>query len=135
MGFKLSEHLTKLDYDFGMVSGHTVKGAIPEPSSDAVNDFFADMGESMKTIGIEIKNTEDKVEVAKAMQGLTREQLKQITALTVDALCELTQNNPVKEDLVAAGHRPLQAFLGWLVGELQDPEGSKPGTRTSRAGR
>ncbi|WP_027947219.1 hypothetical protein [Amycolatopsis taiwanensis] len=129
MGFVLSEHAAPLDYDFG----NGVKGTVPEPSSKAVNKFLARLRLSVRAAGVEIDDTASSVELSRVMQGLTAEQMDAVTDESTDAICEVTQNHPTREDLDAAGHRPRQAFLGWLLGELTRPEGAKPGTTRTPA--
>ncbi len=124
MGFTLSEHLSPLDYDFG----DGVTGTIPEPSSKAVNRFFTRLRKLVADAGVEIQDENDRDELVRVLRNLTEEQLNRVSDNSLDALCELTQNHPTRDQLERAGHRARQAFLGWLVGELNDPEGSKPAT-------
>lgn len=125
MGFKLDEHVSPLDYDFG----DGVAGTVPEPSTHAVNRFFARLRNSVKAAGVELADDNDRDELVRVMRDLTEEQTNKVADETSDALCELTQNHPTRQQLDEVGHRAHQAFLGWLVGELSNPEGSRPATR------
>jgi hypothetical protein len=129
MGFVLSEHAAPLDYDFGV----GITGTIPEPSSRAVNRFLERLRTSVRAAGVDIEDTADSFELSRVMQRLSAEQMDAVTDESIDAICELTQNHPTKDDLVTVGHRPRQAFLGWLLGELTRPEGPKPATTRTAA--
>lgn len=122
VGFDLAKRLSRLDWKFA----NGVHGVVPEPSTEAVNEFQFQMNQGLKAVGITIKDPEDTKELLKVMQTLTVEQLNQMSDYTIDALAVLCQDEPSRDQLVAVGHRGVQAFTGWIMGELTNPEGVKP---------
>lgn len=124
MGFVASEHAAPLDYDFG----GNAKGTIPEPSSKEVNKFFDKLSHAVEQVTGEKIEGRDPLTLSRVVSKMTTEQADALVDSQINAICELTKNHPTKGQLEKAGHRVRVAFLGWLIGELRNPEGPRPAT-------
>lgn len=124
-GFDLSRSISALDYNFG----GGVRGTVPEPSSKSVNRFHSRIADNLKAIGRDVPDRSDSDAMAQLLATLTEDDLNAIHAETLDAVAELCDGSPSPDELASLGHRGFQAFLGWLTGELTNPEGSRPATK------
>lgn len=140
MGFNASKQLTKLDYTFVGAGDVTAdmdgaQGTVPEPSQEMLNTFTYTSANAITEVNPDIELPDDADNpasmqaVLKAMRKLTVEQLNKVSDLTMDALCQLTRNNPPREVLDAAGVRAAQGFTGWLMEELAPKEQRRATTR------
>lgn len=124
-GFDLSRSVSKLDWNFG----GGVRGTIPEPSPKAVNRFHSRIQENLRVIGRDVPDRSDTEAMTQLLSSLTEDDLNAIYEENLDAAAELCDGSPTREQLGEIGHRGFQAFLGWLTGEINNPEGSRPATR------
>lgn len=123
--FDLSKAVPELRYNFG----GGVAGVVPEPSPQAVNRFRVRMAENIKVTGKDVGDLTSADELLRVLSSLSEDDLNLIYEENLDALAELCAGSPTREQLAALGHRAFQAFLGWIMGELSSPEGSRPATK------
>lgn len=154
--FVPQELLESIEFDFTAYGGR--EGAIPEPTTKAVNTFFR----SMKTLTREVKGLMGE---AKRLEALSKDEsieevdvdeiLSQMDVMEEGAtsyntkmmenialLCgaswavkseedseqELVGGSPSFDDLEALPYRVFQAFSQWLIREIQ-PKRETPGTQ------
>lgn len=130
MGFKASEKMSKLDYDFSPYHPE-VKGVTPEPSSAAVNHFTSRLAKAAEERGFAVKDPYDMREVSEVFGRMTEDDMRAIDTETREATAELCDGQPTHDEIMGLNHRPFQAWLGWLQGELSNPEASTGATVTS----
>ena len=120
MGFDLSKQVKALDYNLG----DGVRGTVPEPSPKSVNRYQSRMRENVKATGrdVDISNMED---LLKVLGSLTEDDMNAIYEDNLDAVAELCDGAPTRDQLAELPHRAFQAFVGWLSGELT-PEAARP---------
>jgi hypothetical protein len=123
-GFDLSKHVQSLDWDFG----GGVKGTTPEPSTKAVNRFNQRLRDNLAHIGKPVEDRSDTDELMRVMGSLTEDEHNAIHEEAFDAVLELCDGSPSREQLAGLGHRGFQAFLGWISSEVNNPEGLRPAT-------
>lgn len=119
-GFDLSKQVKALDWNFG----NGVRGTVPEPSPKAVNRFRMRMSENVRAIGrdFDMSNPDELVQV---LASLTEDDLNAIHDETLDAVAELCDGAPSRDQLAELSYRGFQAFTGWITGELT-PEAARP---------
>lgn len=123
MGFDLSKQVRALDYNLG----NGVRGTVPEPSRKAVNRFNTRIADNLSVIGKDRPMPGDTEAIARLYSELTEDDLNAISEENLDAVAEVCDGSPSREELDAMGHRGFHAFLGWLSGEL-NPESSRLAT-------
>ena len=121
-GFDLSKQVSALDWNFGKHGS----GTVPEPSTKAYNRFKARLADNLATIGKAPEDRSNTEELLRILANLTEDENNSIYEEALDAVVELCDGSPSREQLVAVGHRGFQAFMGWISGELTNPEGSRP---------
>lgn len=132
MGFKATEAVEALDYDFTpYITGKAATGTIPEPSSDKIDTFRQVLRSIIPTktveggkVVIDLAALNEKFEAEKdrpdevllaAIEAFTSRDI------TVATLTKLSQKAP----------RHFQAFVGWLTGEFFDtPEALRLATNS-----
>lgn len=125
MSFNLRSEVAALDYDFG----GGIKGTVPEPSRKAAVRFSSRIADAILKAGRDITDRSDMDEMSRIMADMTEDEMQTVAEETFDAVVELCQGHPSADELESIGHRGFQAFLGWLAGEVRNPEGSKPATK------
>lgn len=144
MGFVAKDKVQPLDYD---LRPHLdVSGTVPEPSSDQVDRYWHVMGQIMKAeqdrLRAEAREAEkdrgddedvdvmplNRYTIADTLAGMDPERLAEQKGKVVAALADLCSGQPSAEQLGQLPHRVLQAFAGWLTGEIS-PEVSAAATR------
>jgi hypothetical protein len=106
-GFKASEAVPELAYDFRpFVEAH---GVVPEPSQPAMKQFSKAMNAVYGGRTIE--------EVAK----LPYEEQEALGDATKPLVADLCNGHPSLDELENLPFRPLNAFVGWLMGSFQNP--------------
>lgn len=123
-GFDLSKSLEPLAWDFG----GGIKGVVPEPSPKAVNRFRTRIAENVRATGRDVGDRSDIDNLLKVLASLNEDDLNAIYEENLDAVTELCDGSPSRDEIAGLGHRGFQAFLGWIGGELVNPEGSRPAT-------
>ncbi|MGW1676035.1 hypothetical protein [Saccharopolyspora sp. NPDC002376] len=121
-GFDLSKQVKALDWNFG----DGVRGTVPEPSPKSVNRFQTRMRENIKATGRDL-DMSSMDELIRVLGSLTEDDLNSIYEENLDAVAELCDSSPSRDQLAELPHRGFQAFLGWITGELT-PEGARPAT-------
>lgn len=117
MGFDASKSVDSLDYDFA--PWVEASGTIPEPRQEQVDALFDALREVVTASGAEIGATPDAI--ISGLAGLPAEVVKTQSDAMLDALEAFCQGTPSREEIEALPVRPMQAFVGWLVGQLEDP--------------
>lgn len=125
MGFDLSKQVKALDFNFG----DGVRGTVPEPSPKSVNRFQTRMQENIRAIGRDVGDMSDPENLVRVLSSLTEDDLNAIYDENLDAVAELCDGSPTRDQLADLSFRGFQAFLGWITGELR-PEGVRPATRS-----
>lgn len=105
-GFDSGKAVHALDWNFSAHGGP--KGTIPEPTQSAVEKFNRTTGDILPG-GL------------KALLEMEPEEQETASALFKDAIAELAQNQPSREELDALPARVLTAFTGWLYGSIANP--------------
>lgn len=123
-GFVLSKSLDPLAWDFG----DGVKGVVPEPSPKSVNRFRHRIAENVRATGRDVGDRSDIENLLKVLASLNEDDLNAIYEENLDAVAELCDGSPTREQIASLGHRGFQAFLGWIGAELVNPEGKRPAT-------
>lgn len=123
-----------LEYDFSRWSGPT--GVVPEPPRAAVNTLMKSISVAFKDLGLRDEDeTDDSLtpnDVEKTMNQIEDEELfEKMNEKLLDALAKVCAGSPSRENLEALPYRPFMGFFGYLIGNLTNPEGSKPGTTSS----
>lgn len=131
-GFNAGEVVDALDYDFTAVGGP--KGTIPEPDDTRIEKFRKALG----GIVAETLKARESAQASVAETGeLTADTLlsalesADLTAQlgrAVDAVADLCQGSPTRDQIEALPWRHKQAFFAWLVGQLLDPTPRTPAT-------
>lgn len=137
-GFKASERISSLSYDF---RGITVadddaqelldgaRGVTPEPSPRQVRHMQARQRE---VLGLSPDTTPE--EANKVMAGKDEAEWNDIDDDVLDMIAELTNGSPSREELAVLPFRVQQSYYGWLLGELNSPSiGTSGSTRPSLA--
>ena len=117
MGFR-AQAVEALHYDFRPLVPDAV-GTIPEPSFDARDKFLVRLDEA----------TEGEGGIESKLANLQVEDLRRLESEYREAIAELGQGSPTKEQVEQLPPRHLLSFLGWLVGQLSDPTSSQAATR------
>lgn len=124
-----------LEYDFSKWNGPT--GVVPEPPRSAVTTLMKQISRAFKDSGLRDEDADDDTltpdEVEKTMNKVEDEEVfEKLTAELLDALAKVCAGSPTREQLEALPYRPFMGFFGYLVGNLTNPEGSKPGSNSSQ---
>jgi hypothetical protein len=124
MGFD-ARFVSKLDYDFTAI-GLNIKGVSPDPSDDAVFDFQMRVKDAASALGQgDDFDPNDQQKVMEFMNNLTREDFKKVNSIIFDALAELLDNRPSREELdqiASKSYRHSQAYIGSVMGDVMDPK-------------
>lgn len=123
-----------LEYDFSRWGGPT--GVVPEPPRAAVNTLMKNISQAFKDAGLRDETEEDDSltpeEVESTMNKVEDEEIfEKLSIQLLDALAKICAGSPSREVLEALPYRPFMGFFGYLIGNLTNPEGSKPGTNNS----
>lgn len=118
MGFDAGKAVDALDYDFTAYVDDA-KGTIPEPRQAQVDALFDALREVVVASGAEAGATPEAI--ISGLAGLPEDVVKAQSEAMLDALAAFCQGTPSREEIEALPVRPLQAFVGWLVGQLEDP--------------
>jgi hypothetical protein len=123
----------ELDFDFTKWGGKA--GTVPEPSRPAVNKLMKKIQSDFKKLGMVGEEDDESTtpgEIADRMNKIDDEELFETMANNItDAVAELCGGTPSLKELQALPYRPFMGFFGFLVGNLMNPEASKPGTNNS----
>lgn len=123
MGFKASEAVEELSYDF---TPYGPSGTIPEPSTKQVDAFRAVMFGSLRTLaeslGVEVSDLApgSGVKVSMDMIDTLMERSTEAETLVVSAVADLT--GIPDRTLNALPYRVKAAFLGYISGSFLNPE-------------
>ena len=126
--FDLSKEVSALKLKMGSV---TI--TIPEPSNHAVNTFQDKLANNLEAIGRPpVSDKTDMDEIRRAYSDLTVEEMDQLHDWSLDALVDLCNGSPSREQIDEMGHRGQQGFLGWVQEQLSAPN-SRSATGSLRA--
>lgn len=125
MGFNAAQAVSSLDYDFSAVGGP--KGCSPEPSADQVRTMQFALRSLFKL------DDTDPVAINERMAALTEAEIRERDAELIEIYAEVCSQQPSADELRALPHRVLQAYIGWLSGELNTPTAGSSATRRSPA--
>lgn len=124
MGFVAADAVQPLEFD---LAPYGPKGCVPEPSDKQLIGFQRAMQKSLANRGIEV----DTSNPAAAMQAIARLDVEDQTQFLDDQLLEFAElcgGQPSLEELQGLPIRIRNAFLGWLMGQFNDPGTSPSGT-------
>lgn len=124
-----------LEYDFTKWGGP--KGVVPEPPRAAVNGMMKKISSAFKEVGLRDEDADDESltpdQVASTMDKVEDEEMfEKLNDHLLGALADVCGGSPTREQLDALPYRPFMGFFGYLIGNLTNPEGSTPGTKSSR---
>lgn len=134
-----AESLSDIEYDFrGFLDSDKNPiedfGTVPEPTKEAVNDAMNRMRAAFDELGIQTADNSPEA-ISEAMNRVRDDDDDTFAALQeklLDIIAELCDGTPKRESLAKLRYRPFMAFFGYLMGEVVNPEVSKPGTTQSR---
>lgn len=123
-----------LEYDFTRWGGPI--GVVPEPPRSAVNALMKEISQAFKQSGLRDEEAEDDSltpeDVESTMNKVEDEEIfEKLSVQLLDALSKICGGSPSRDVLEALPYRPFMGFFGYLIGNLTNPEGSKPGTTNS----
>lgn len=131
MGFKPSDAVEALDYDFR--PDVESFGTIPEPTQDALEELFADLRrigtqgslDSLAALQPGVDNP------GQALAEIPEDVLGNVTGALVAAVAKLCQGTPSEDEINALPIRYRQAFIDWLLGETTNPTKRTTASRPS----
>jgi hypothetical protein len=142
-GFKASEAVEALDFDFSGISLadenaaqilENAKGTVPEPTQRQLTHFFHRLTELAASADVpDIPDDPSPQQVLAVLGSMSDEQLEQQNEQVIQIFAELCSGSPSAEQLAALPHRVRQAFIGWLSEKLANPPKLHPATRPSAA--
>jgi hypothetical protein len=128
-----------LEYDFsdprwlGPGDGH--KGFIPEPSRNAVNEFLKNIQAKFKEMGLVGQDAADSTtpdQMATTLNQVNDEATYERVAEEItEEVAKLCGGQPSLEVLQKLPYRPFMGFVGYVMGNLINPEAGRPGTTNS----
>lgn len=127
MGFHVEQEVEPLDYDFAQFGG---SGTIPEPSHEQVEQLFKAIRGLVVAAGVDPGASRQ--QVIEAFAAIPEDEQKRQADATMEALIDFCQGSPSRDEIEALPYRPLNAFLGWLIGQFAGDLG-KADTQPSRA--
>ena len=119
MGFDAASAVEPLDFDFHPYAD--AKGTVPEPSQEQVERLFEAIRGLAVAAGIQPGASRE--EAIAAFAAIPEEVQKEQARHTLDALVEFCQGSPSREQIEQLPYRPLNAFIGWLVGHFAGDAG------------
>lgn len=134
MGFDASTYIEKLDYDFRPYVN--ASGTTPEPTNDQITEFQFTVRETAQKSEIRSEMEEETIGILGLVQSLTREEVAEHWDDLNHAIAKLTSGRPSFEELTelqSKSFRHHRAYIGWLMGEIVDPEESSAVISRSRA--
>lgn len=117
--FDLGATITPITYDFTTGSGGwdesngPGKGLIPDPNRKQIVAFQHAISDALG-----LPSGAGQEEVAAAMKALDSEQSEQLADAMLEALTALCSGSPSRSELAALSVRGLNAFSGFIHGEL-----------------
>lgn len=128
----------KLEYDFSDWLGKEFpdrRGVVPEPSRTAVNDLMRKIQTNFKELGLANEDDDESTTPAEIADRVNKiaddDMLEKISEAINAAVAELCAGTPSVDTIEALPYRPFMGFFGFLMGNLMNPEASKPGTNSS----
>lgn len=132
-GFNAATAVEAMDYDFTAFGGR--KGAIPEPSTGQVKEFF----KALQAIAAEVRPMMDKAakankgeldeaDIAELMSMMDDDLVEKQQDKIIDAVAELCGGSPSRDEIAKLPYRVLGAFNAWIGREIR-PEGQRPATK------
>lgn len=118
-----AETVDGLDIDL-TTWGVDVKGTIPEPSTDQVEEFVEVLKQFMptkETVNEETGKTEVSLDLSKLAETFDGRE-DEIEPLLNGAIAAVCSDFPNAEQIASLPHRPKQFFWGWITGALLSPE-------------
>lgn len=128
MGFDAADSVDPLDWSFAPYVD--ASGTVPEPTHEMVENLFAAIRGLAVAAGI--APGASRREAIEAFAAIPEKVQRKQTKATMDALIGFCQGSPSREQIEALPYRPLNAFVGWLVGQFAGDAG-KGATEPSRA--
>jgi hypothetical protein len=125
MGFKASEEVEELTYDFSPFSD--AHGTIPEPTTRQVEQFRSALMGSVETLGLTPEQLSSGT-IDFALVGELVQKANAVEQSMVDAVADVT--GIANAVLNALPYRPKAAFCGWIVGVFLRPEAQTPATNS-----
>lgn len=128
----------ELEYDFSPWLSKEFsdrRGVVPEPSRAAVNDLMRKIQSNFKELGLANEDDDDSTTPAEIADRVSKiaddEMFEKIAEAINAAVGELCAGTPSVDTIEALPYRPFMGFFGFIVGNLMNPEASKPGTNNS----
>lgn len=122
MGFKATEEVEELSYDFN--PHFAAKGVIPEPTTDAVEAYRRVIFDSIKDVASDMLDLDPETDVDKVDWTTKVDEVfaksKEVEDSATLATAELTGLDP--DMLFALPYRVRVAFMGWIMGVFLNPE-------------
>lgn len=133
MGFDARTAVDPLDYTLEpYVEGAT--GTVPEPTDAALERYFRTLREIVVEAGIsELPEDASDAQVARVFVKLPDDAIETMAEKTREAVIELCQGSPSREQIKALPARPKRAFIDWLTSQLGNPTSSTAATSSAPA--
>ena len=130
MGFNASEQVEPLEYDFTYFGTANppisvlanAKGEIPEPSDQAVTTMQRKLTAATKRFLPDNIDPNNQVAMNQAMAQIPEDAFSRAEQEILDAIAELCNGSPTREQLAALPYRHKRKFIAWLQRQLMNPE-------------
>jgi hypothetical protein len=125
--FVLTEQVSALSYDLTPYAG---KGTVPEPSALQIQSFRRVLAEMIGEMPQPQADTADQMELVRRVVEFLGKDTTEIDEKLTHAAADVCSGSPSYDELRDLPYRPMQAFLGWLVGMFLVPQLLTPATNT-----
>lgn len=125
MGFVAAEAVDPLEFD---LSPYGPKGVIPEPSDKVLFTFQKALKSGLEGLGVTVADNADMADLTKHISALDLELQAQFLEMQTTAFAGLCGGMPSLQQLQELPTRIKNAFVGWVMGQFNDPGHSATGT-------
>lgn len=124
MGFKASQAVSELSYDFDPWGP---SGVTPEPSTEQV------LAMRIALRAMFFLDDPDPLAINKHMAGMSLEDFKERDVELAEIYADVCSQQPSTKEILALPHRQQVAYIGYLSGELNTPTAGSSVTKRSLA--
>lgn len=129
--FDAATAVEQMEYDFSKyVEGDDASGIIPEPTTDQMEAYFTGakaIAKKVKGLQADAKGLQEKAdsgeisddEMEQVLSSMDSVSIKAVQGEMADLIGALCSNSPSAETLMRLPYRVLQAFFGWVQGNLR----------------
>lgn len=129
--FNAATAVEQMEYDFTKyIDGDEASGIIPEPTTDQMEAYFTSakaIAKRVKGLQSQAKGLQDRSEsgeisdeeMEQVLASMDSVSVKEVQSEMADLISALCSNTPSAETLLRLPYRVLQAFFGWVQGNLR----------------